>query len=301
MLKTNTMTKAHVHSPATSSGTEYLLAIPWCQSFSSRPALVWENLALCHSTLGQSHTSTLTQQSPYVMDSEDIYKVLAEIYPSKSLLDIYDLLIFMQQQNKDFSAVELSSAYGFFWNETHEELLLRYPLLPEEFQSWAKNKSLNLNDLRPLILLSLEELKEDSFWGEFLNLLVTRKASYGEGKTLLELAVDLYLIQKSAIELSSADAKSTVQWLALDVKDNATWISRLRKLRYPMTVDMEQSYKNFVEKHRWPLQCQFKRQGDKKGFVLSTFIGAEGDIKKAESQMQQSLELLKSFYQDQQK
>ncbi len=278
MLKTDTMT---VQKPEETPSDSFL-EIPWCQTFYSRPVLTWKNLVLCHSSLGFG-------ASAFTEIAEDaIYSVLAEMYPEKGLFDLFDLVLFMKtQQGLNFDSSCLAQAYGFFWNDSYDQLLQRYIEFPIAFQNWGKAKGFRLNDARPLNLLSPKDVKHE-FWALALSSFETRKVSHAEGKTLLELLVDLYLLHQDEVP---------TLWLADDARDNETWISRLRKKRHPMTENMDQTYRAFIDKKRWSLPCQFKRQGDKKGFVLSAFIASENEITKVDQQIKQSLEQLKEFYQ----
>lgn len=278
MLKTDTMT---VRKPETPPDT--LLEIPWCQTFHSRPVLTWKNLVLCHSSLdfGASAFTEITENA--------IYSVLAEMYPEKGLFDLFDLVLFMKEhRGLSFDPSHLAQAYGFFWNDSYDQLLQRYVESPIAFQNWGKAKGFRLNDARPLNLLSTEDVKQE-FWNLALSSFEARKVSHAEGKTLLELLVDLYLLHQGG---------DPTLWLADDARDNETWISRLRKKRHPMTENMDQTYRAFIDKKRWSVPCQFKRQGDKKGFVLSAFIASENEITKVDQQIKQSLEQLKEFYQE---
>ncbi|MCO5113337.1 MAG: hypothetical protein M9899_04085 [Bdellovibrionaceae bacterium] len=278
MLKTDTMT---VQKPEETPSDSFL-EIPWCTTFHSRPVLTWKDLALCHSSLNSS-------ASAFTEIAEDaIYSVLAEMYPEKGLFDLFDLVLFMKEhRGLSFDPSHLAKAYGFFWNDSYDQLLLRYVEFPITFQNWGKAKGFRLNDARPLNLLSTDDIKQE-FWTLALSSFEARKVSHAEGKTLLELLVDLYLLHQD---------EDSILRLGDEAKDNESWISRLRKKRYPMTENIDQTYRAFIDKKRWSLPCQFKRQGDKKGFVLSAFIASENEITKVDQQIKQSLEHLKEFYQ----
>lgn len=271
MLKTNEMEdQNHTSTP---EGT----LIPWSQPFLSRPKVMWNKFILC-----QGHLETQTLNTT----EEQLGLMLFEIYPNKNLIDIFNLLTFFKKQQTDIDPRTIALAYGFHWTEYHNEFLSLYGIWPKEFLNWCQQKNMQITDLRPLLLL-----KNNSNLQTYLPVLVeiaNQRGSYSEGKTIIELTVDLFCQNTEITQLQKSDAK-----------DNTVWISRLKKLRYPLTHDMDQAYKTFVEKQRWPLQCQFKRQGDKKGFQVSVFITNANDVEKSKQNINQSFEKISKFYEDQ--
>lgn len=252
--------------------------IPWSQTFLSRPKVQWNEFTLCEGTI---------DTQPLMINQDQLASVLAEVYPNKNLIDIFNLLdFFNQHQETSVKPQSLATAYGFHWTEYHHEFLNLYQIWPKDFLVWCQQKNLQITDLRPLLLLKKHpELKK---YLSFLSTIAKNRCSYSEGKIVIELSVDLFCQNPESLNiLEKADAK-----------DNATWINRLKRLRYPLTQDMDQMYKAFIDKQRWPLQCQFKRMGDKKGFLVSVFIANLSDLEKNKQNINQSFDKISKFYED---
>lgn len=248
--------------------TQNQTSLPGLKTFTSRPKTYYHHILIADSDLN----------SEVQLSSHALSPLLQEIYPSLSLIELFEILIFFKDQKIALDPVELGQAYHFHWNEITEQLFLNYKNWPQDFIDWSKEKNCHTNDLRPLLLadkLSLRQRKDFYLLlAEFKNL----KLSLGDGKKVLELLIDL-----SATEFNHEN----LRYKNLDtdsVKDlnKDKWMARLSKLRFSMTELRDLKKKEFIKKTAWPssTKINFKRLGDQSGFEIISFVSSLSSIDK---------------------
>lgn len=257
--------------------------IPLLEKFLARPQVWCNNIKICDSTINSQFNTQLN------IELQDLPAVLAEIYPNKTLMDLFIWLDFFTTNNTTLNKESLAQNYGFFWNETSENLYLQSKLWPKTFKNWCIHKKAHSNDLRPLILISKFKTVEQNSINEFISAFENLNPSLSEGKKLIELYIDvLAIFPEDMIKLS--------QEITTESISTETITKRLLKLRYPVITKIDSKKKNFVEKSRWPssVKVKFLRQGDQSGFEGRFFVsGAENSNK-----IKKNLEAVVSMFED---
>ena len=130
-----------------------------------------------------------------------------------------------------------------------QDILQKYP----RFASWAQQKKFHTNELE-----ILEEVSDETFLHQLLTWIATHKISYSHGKTCLELAIELHLMNQDLQDIFST-------------QDPGILIQKLHTLRNPLTSKKHEEKSQIVQKLPWSsgVQARWKRFNDKAGLEVS--------------------------------
>lgn len=135
-------------------------------------------------------------------------------------------------------------------------------------------------DLQFLSLLNTEQIefhsqKSFDYFNQF-------KTSYSDGIKILELLTEITLIQSTQNQI---DLESLYQ----DFHDTSSWLTQLKKKRFPVTSDRDSQLEKKMLGLPWPYgsKLKFERRGDRAGIELKVFITSEADLIKTIAALEQ--------------
>lgn len=146
--------------------------------------------------------------------------------------------------------------------------------------AWVEAKK-----VKPSDLVFLNPLKTDLHWSlliKGLKLIIELRLSYADSLKYLELFSELILMgfDETLFEMSH---------------DQKSWLTHLKKLRYPATTARDENLKTKLEKLPWPYgaKTKFERRGDRAGIELKVFVTSEADLIKIISSLERVKEQLR--------
>lgn len=259
--------------------------LPFLKTFKTRPQICVKNIVLSGSELKLPTLEIQTESLP---------QVLSEIYPEASLIQLMEWVLFLEKASVLVCKKELLSAYNIHWTDNHEELLGVIVNLPEDFKKWSHEKKAQLNDLRPLLLIDKTNEHFKLTYFQFINSFHSHSISLGDGRQLLELAIDGFSKDEmqtlsTMTEFKTLGAKSTLK--------------RLHKIKYKMSSNLDLKKQNFIKASKWPLNIDVHaiRKGDSSGFEVKGFVSSKDSILKIEKSLYESLKVISGFYLNQEK
>lgn len=260
--------------------------IPLLKSFKTRPCVLCDSVPLCYSELD------LKIEIP----KTELPAVLSEIYPSLSLIEVFNWITYLQTHHLEIRPADISQAYGFFWNDLTETLFQQSHIWPPTFKEWAHTKKAHGNDLRVLSLMKKLTPQEQLIFLNLLKAVPRLNPSLSEGKKIMELFLDLLGGEQQKSLQNLGDQLVVTKTAPLLTTDQV--IKRLTKMRYPLTTQIDLKKKNFIEKSKWPsgIKVRFSRQGDKSGFELISFVSNKDQCEKINKTTEDVLKNLETFF-----
>lgn len=210
------------------------------------PKVFWHQIDMTPNS--PSHS---VQEKNWDLSDLPFCEALCAVYPELQFTEHLRLISLLLELDFENDAIEsLAKHYGFPHHREVSVLARVFNDLPKEFQSWSDEKQLNFSDLRPLLRKSSK--LTDVFFGCYPNI----KASKQQGCEILELLIDLEDHQLPVQLLSENSAES--------------WLSILKKLRYPLTTTEDSSHSEQIRSWSWPSDTKgsWKRWGDKAGLSI---------------------------------
>jgi len=185
------------------------------------------------------------ESSPLVDLSEfDLSQCLFDLFGPLNIVEISELFNACEKHPTLKASLDKNvfvKLQGRQWNERLSDLMAQLGNAPQSFRDWARTKQTGIKDLQPL--LSIDSMAD---FAPLLSSMAERNFSRNEGKQILDLLVDLFLLEKPISELLPPE--------------KGDWLSTLILLRNPMTMGNKVSSQS---PSSWPkfVQVVNHRQG----------------------------------------
>jgi len=197
---------------------------------------------------------------------DDLPELLKSIYPELSLTELALLFKKAGDLFSEVTKTDVLKTYGLKANQDLNSVLEILPRTPNEFQDFVHHKKLAARELSPLrAVFNLAEIKD------LLISIALSTLSKSQAVSLLEMAIELYLVDRSLTKLLKNDNESS-----------HTWLARISALRMPLTKKSDQDFALKTSALNWPshVKAEWIRSGDQSGLQISLFATSQADFKK---------------------
>lgn len=191
------------------------------------------------------------------LEPDLLLQKFSEIYAQLTLPELARLI----HLDSGFSFQQLAQAFHFHPTEDLLSVLKILSAQSLDVQNWLSQKKWGLSELRPLLLLNLNQQTQ------ILHGLFQKNGSKQDSVTILELLCDLLLMK---YDFAILEEKSLPQ---------------LKLLRFPMTADRDEQLKQ--SPLPWPsmIKSKVQRRGDRAGFDVQFFAGSPVELEKLSDQL----------------
>ncbi len=243
------------------------------------PAVAWRGTLIA----GFEHEGMAVDHS-----DKEISSLFKELYSELNLIELakiyrnWTLLVAHQKQEWLKFWPELQRHYHFKDNETFRSFLLTLLQTPFEFQEWLAAKKPSYKELS-----ILSQLEDPCAFNKVLLQISDLKLSRSEATSLLELAIECFLIHDTPLEELEAQKSES----------KAQWMQRIKKLRFPNTNEIDTSKKEEIEKLSLPqfVQARWTRIGDEAGIELKFLAKNSKDLENKMQAVKRSSENIKAW------
>lgn len=234
------------------------------------PIFAWHGWALNH-----FHKPTGNKVAVQDVSHKDLSEILKQIYPTLTFMELTRFYSCAQQAKITASWNLIFRAYSYHWNDRMLKTVDLARALPENFQQWLQAHDASPRDIAPLLSLKANHNLE-----HVLTTMVNLNVSRSLGLQILELAVDLQLLGteiKNILPVASESADS--------------WVSRLKKLRFPMTETLDAQTEQILQSLPWTkaFSKRWTRMGDRSGLEIKFLALSQEDLRNKVKSLQEIL------------
>ncbi len=207
----------------------------------NRILIEWKGIVLNPSTTDSAVLIDLSH--------DNLTELFFDIYGSLCFLEIAELFEALQGRSTLKESMNWDLYFNkqnLVWNTRSEQIIKQILKTNEAFKSWAYDRKLSSADLMPL-----NALTEFRVFNSLSYLFTDQRLTRSDGKRVIDLLVDLILMDRS-VE-------------ALIPEEGQNWLEHLVKLRFPMTLEKDNSSLKSNELGELPkfMNLTQFRQGDR--------------------------------------
>ena len=218
------------------------------------PLKPWPKSMPCFALNGQLVCGFDRTSGQAIELNEPLAEIFTQLHPQLKLSELSRAFQCLRPHLTPEQMSGLMKHYGIKNSRRAEKFFSLFENMIGEFRNWCDEKNPGINDLA--VLFCFEDLKPLE---SVMQKVAGEQMSKSQGTLALEICGELILSgQNDAVETS------------LSVTPTASWISALKRLRYPITTEKVEDRKKRLNNIPWPrgTSAQLVRHGDRDSVEL---------------------------------